>query len=212
MCGGLVVNVARDSKSVVLYNLGRLLSYSSLGALAGAFGSTVFDSGFSKNVPWIASLTMGSFLVYAGINRMTGKTFHITLPQFFSKFSTRVLSFAVAKSKHQAGVFTLGALSALLPCGWLYTFVIAATATKSAKMGALSLTLFWLGTLPALAATPLLFSQMTNRVQKIYPKISGAIFVCLGLFALGTHTLSYPIQKNPHSKQEPMQSCPLHHH
>src|SRR5690606_10362020 len=44
----------------------------------------------------------------------------------------------------------LGLLSALLPCGWLYAFVLGAAATGSALAGALVLLTFWSGTVPIL--------------------------------------------------------------
>lgn len=45
----------------------------------------------------------------------------------------------------------LGATTALLPCGWLYAFFVAAAGTGSALGGALVMGSFWLGTVPVLA-------------------------------------------------------------
>src|SRR5207249_4065961 len=45
-----------------------------------------------------------------------------------------------------------GLLTTLIPCGWLYAFVITAAGTGNALNGAALMAVFWIGTLPMMTA------------------------------------------------------------
>lgn len=213
MCGGLVVSFAKDAASIGLYHLGRLLSYVALGATAGALGSAVLNSPLARELPWIVSTVFGLMLVAVGLCRLGGKPLHFALPGFVARLTSKAIVRALKWDSRRTGVIVLGALSAFLPCGWLYTFVLAAAATKSAALGAGALGLFWLGTVPALTATPLVFNRMTARMQTLMPKLSGVLMVGLGFFALSLHASSiiWKTPSQPTGQPQTMeQSCPLH--
>lgn len=218
MCGGLVISFAKDAKGLALYHFGRLMSYAALGAIAGMLGSTVFNTPISRQMPWIASVLFGILLIVVGLRRLTGKPLHLILPHFIANGASRLMARSVRNTNARTGVFLLGALSAFLPCGWLYTFVLAAAATKSPLLGATSLTLFWAGTVPALSAAPMLFNKLTARIRAITPKLSGALMIGLGLFSLSLHAsmlftaVSVPVI-SAQGSQAPISapSCPLHH-
>lgn len=211
MCGGLVISFAKDAKGLVLYHFGRLVSYTLLGAVAGALGSAIFQVSFAKKAPWVASVLFGVLLILVGIRRLSGRSLHIALPSFLSNASGKIISHVLKHTESHSGVFLLGALSALLPCGWLYTFVLAASATKSATLGAASLALFWVGTVPALSAAPMVFNKMTARMRQVTPRISGVLMISLGLFALSLHASLLFGARDTHSQKPAAPSCPLHH-
>src|SRR5207253_860845 len=79
----------------------------------------------------------------------------------------------------------LGSASALLPCGFLYGFALAAAATGSASKGAAVMAAFWLGNLPALLGFGFVLSGALTRLRKHLPMLSAAT-----LFALGVITLN----------------------
>lgn len=213
MCGGLVISFAKDAKGLFLYHLGRLVSYALLGAVAGALGHTVFQASMAKQVPWIASAIFGLILIFVGVRRLSGRSLHIALPKFLSNASGKLIIRVLKHTESHTGVFLLGALSALLPCGWLYTFVLAASATKSAILGAASLALFWVGTVPALSVAPIAFNKMTVRMRQMMPKIAGGLMIGLGLFALSLHASSLLANLHDTQVQQPANApCPLHHH
>jgi sulfite exporter TauE/SafE len=212
MCGGLVISFAKDAKSLALYQFGRLLSYALLGALAGALGNAIFKASFARQAPWISSVIFGLVLILTGVRRLSGKSLHITLPKLLSTTSSKLISRVLKHTESHSGVFLLGALSALLPCGWLYTFVLAASATKSAALGAASLTLFWVGTVPALSAVPMVFNKTTGKVRRVNPRIAGALMISLGLFALSMHATSlFAVAHDTDAKEFSPPTCLLHH-
>ncbi|MBI3556271.1 MAG: sulfite exporter TauE/SafE family protein [Deltaproteobacteria bacterium] len=213
MCGGLVISFVKDTKSLGLYHLGRLLSYASLGAIAGALGNSILNAPISKQLPWVASTAFGILLIGVGVRRLSGKPLHLLFPKSVSLISANLIQRSLRGSS-AIGVFTLGALSAFLPCGWLYTFVLGATATKSAILGAAALSLFWLGTVPALSAAPALFNRFTTKIRGFTPKISAALMIGLGLFSLSLHASALIDSALSPPKTRPTTlapSCPLHH-
>jgi sulfite exporter TauE/SafE len=80
----------------------------------------------------------------------------------------------------------LGLSSALLPCGWLYAFVVLAAGTGSAARGALLLAAFWSGTLPALLGLGLGVQRWTQRWRAQLPRLSALLLLSLGAYNLAT--------------------------
>ncbi|MEL6715398.1 MAG: sulfite exporter TauE/SafE family protein, partial [Planctomycetota bacterium] len=80
---------------------------------------------------------------------------------------------------------TIGATTALLPCGWLYAFFVLAAGTGSAAGGALVMLAFWLGTVPILTALGL---GTAGLKQRFGPTLQVA--TSLALIAFGAWTLA----------------------
>jgi len=79
----------------------------------------------------------------------------------------------------------LGGASALLPCGFLYAFALAAAATARPLSGALVMGSLWLGNLPALLGFGLAVGGVLSRLKRHIPLLSAAC-----VFALGVSTLN----------------------
>lgn len=73
---------------------------------------------------------------------------------------------------------TMGLSSALLPCGWLYAFVVLAAGAGSSWAGAALLSAFWLGTLPALLGLGLGVERLSGAMRAHLPRL-GAVAVTL---------------------------------
>jgi len=76
----------------------------------------------------------------------------------------------------------VGALTALLPCGWLYLFAMFAAATASPQQGAMVMVAFWAGTLPALTALVLGIQRLSANSRKLLPLVTAVLLVCAGSF------------------------------
>jgi hypothetical protein len=87
---------------------------------------------------------------------------------------------------------TLGALSALLPCGWLWAFAITAAGTGSVPRALLVMLVFWFGTVPALAVVGLAAQRATGPLRARLPVLTAMALVVLGLLTIagkfGAHT------------------------
>jgi len=206
MCGGFVCfysSTAPDQVSPTgttgwqsplrahaLYNVGRLLSYLMLGALAGLIGSRVSGLGTLAGVQHAAALVSGVLMVgwalssiaqYRGISLGT-----VQAPRAWQ----RALGSALAALRSQPiGVRALitGLLTTLLPCGWLYVFVATAGGTGAVLPAMGLMFIFWLGTVPALVAVGVGAQRVLTPFRRHLPVASALIVLALGLWTMSGH-------------------------
>ncbi|MGZ3774362.1 MAG: sulfite exporter TauE/SafE family protein [Bdellovibrio sp.] len=184
MCGP-IATLMSTRKSLWSYNLGRLVSYTLLGIIAGSLGQIFLTSHFIA-VRWISAVILALILLGTGLSML--------FPDFFLrkleiwKWSHSLLQ--LIKKVHafhigQSG-FVVGLLTALLPCGWLYTYVLAAIATHSPTAGALTLSLFWLGGLPTLSTVPFMIRKTVQSAGLRQQRIAGIVLIISGLYSLSS--------------------------
>jgi len=101
------------------------------------------------------------------------------------------LSLAVTKGMGRAsrwGVFerslAIGALTAFLPCGWLYAFLAAAASTGAPVYGAFVMGAFWAGSVPILLGVGVGASSLLGPLRQRAPAVVSALLIGLGLFTV----------------------------
>ena len=165
MCGGINLsqsltvsseqgaeNRARSSLLLpgVLYNAGRLVSYTAVGVAVGALGSVITISDQFRSV--VLALA-GLLMVIMGLNmlglfpalrRFTQKVSKSILPQFFTK--------KIEGQKAGRGPLVIGILNGFMPCGPLQAMQLYALSTASPIKGGLAMFLFCMGTIPLMFA------------------------------------------------------------
>jgi len=164
-------------KPSLMYNAGRVISYTLLGGIVGAIGSVVSFSGTAKG---IVSILAGIFMVIMGLNMFNIfpwlRKFTPHMPKVFGK------KIHAGGGKH--GPFYVGLLNGLMPCGPLQAMQIYALGTGSFAKGALSMLLFSLGTVPLMfgfgAVSSFLSSKFTHKMMKV----SAALVIVLGIIML----------------------------
>ena len=179
MCGGIMLSqsLSKESKNrfeaiqpALLYNIGRVISYTILGGLIGALGSVFTLSIAAKAAVQIFA---GAFMIIMGLN-MAGfsafRKFQIRLPQFACK----------AKSKSGSPLI-VGLLNGLMPCGPLQTMQLFALGTGSAAKGALAMFVFSIGTVPLMLTFGALSGLLSKGYTKKILKFSGVLIIVLGL-------------------------------
>jgi uncharacterized protein len=77
----------------------------------------------------------------------------------------------------------IGLSTALLPCGWLYAFVVAAAGSASPLTGALIMLALWMGSLPALLGLGLTVQAILRRGRSALAWLNAVALIALG--ALG---------------------------
>jgi len=194
MCGGIVGAVSMhlpQSKSKVpfllSYNVGRILSYTFAGVIAGLVGASSF---FLEHVLpiqhvlyGISSLmliALGLYLadIWHGVTHLegAGKGIWKTLQPYSKRYIP-------AQNIKQA--FFLGSLWGWLPCGLVYSVLIAAIATGSAINGGLLMLAFGLGTLPTLLTMGMAAVRLKTVLQNIWVRrASGLLVLGFGLLGL----------------------------
>ena len=179
MCGGIMLSqsINNDSKSkfdsmkpAILYNAGRVVSYTILGGIVGSLGSVL-----SLSLPVKAGLQIiaGLFMIIMGLN-MSGYS-------LFRKFNIRLPWSACSVKKKPKTPFLVGVLNGLMPCGPLQTMQLYALGTGSAYKGALAMLIFSLGTVPLMLTFGALSGIISKGYTKTLLKFSGILVVVLGM-------------------------------
>ncbi|WP_415063562.1 sulfite exporter TauE/SafE family protein [Bdellovibrio sp.] len=184
MCGP-IATLMSTRKSLWSYNLGRLISYTLLGTIAGGVGQVFLNSDFVA-LRWISSGLLALILLGTGLSMIFPKLLSEKVNQW--SWGHRALGYIKKAQAFHIGRsgFSVGLLTAFLPCGWLYTYVLAAIATKSPWAGALTLFLFWLGGLPTLSAVPFMVRKTVQSAGLRQQKIAGLVLVVSGLYSLAS--------------------------
>jgi sulfite exporter TauE/SafE/copper chaperone CopZ len=158
----------------ILYNGGRLVSYTAVGVLVGALGSVITVSGRFQGV---VQLIAGVFMVIMGIN-MLG------LFPALRKFSPRLPRIFAGKTAGR-GPLVIGFLNGFMPCGPLQAMQLYALSTGSPIRGGISMFLFCIGTIPLMFALGAVSSALSGVKGQAFSRRvmqAGAILVAaLGL-------------------------------
>ncbi|MDX2115994.1 MAG: sulfite exporter TauE/SafE family protein [Planctomycetota bacterium] len=184
------------------YHVGRLATYTALGVVAGGLGAAFNTGGELLGVQRVAVVCAGSLMVGFGVItvlRLNGvKLPAAPVPQAARRLAERTLRSSLSLPPLLRAAST-GLATTLLPCGWLYAFVITAAGTGRPGLGALTMAVFWLGTLPALVAVGAGVQSIAARLPAIgrrVPLITATIIVAVGLltvFGRGAGELPVPI-------------------
>ncbi len=159
MCGGIVIaytsakvnrrwDRTRESLSHLLYSLGRVTTYVTLGAVFGYLGSVATFDG----------TTRGTLLIFAGVIMLLTGLSLLGKLKFLSLIEHSLLKNSwyqqrfkqLIQSQSLFSFFLLGMLNGLLPCGFVYFFAVTAASTADPFYGALVMFIFGMSTIPAL--------------------------------------------------------------
>lgn len=181
MCGGVVMLLGRSGVQSPAERLaahaGRVTTYALLGALAGGLGQALFAVGQAQGV---VALVLAVFLLY-----MAAAVVGVTPPVEryaggLSRLWQQQARRALALPRRGVGrAWLLGMLWGLLPCGFVYTVLLAAAATASPLSGSVTALAFGAGTLPALEGTRTLLSRLSLRGRQVTRWASSVLLVLL---------------------------------
>lgn len=151
--------------SRLVYNSGRILTYSTLGLILGFIGNQFLLAGFQRQLSVLLGVFVLFNLFFTGIPSLSHKLgFVSALKKHFSTF---------LKSKKISSFFILGILNGFLPCGLVYVALAGATASSSPLSGMLYMFLFGLGTTPMMMGITMIMPLFTlgfrRKIQKILP-------------------------------------------
>ncbi|GAA4402407.1 sulfite exporter TauE/SafE family protein [Quisquiliibacterium transsilvanicum] len=136
------------------YNLGRILSYTIAGGLAGAVGSAAFLARGVLPVQQVAFIAANLVLVGMGLY-LTGALRSVAVLEVAGQGlwrTLRPLASRLLAADRFGRAFAAGMVWGWVPCGMVYGVLIAALVSGSALDGAALALAFGLGTLPNLLA------------------------------------------------------------
>jgi uncharacterized protein len=177
MCGPLALALPLKDDSLfskftgaLLYNSGRIITYSLFGLAAGSIGQSFSFFGFQQGL----SVTAGTLILLLVIlpklfpsafkNTNFAGGFFEKLRQTFSQLFSK---------KKQSTLFTIGFLNGLLPCGLVYLAMAGATATGRVSDAVVFMAAFGAGTLPVMWSIAFwgnfINVNIRQRIRKMYP-------------------------------------------
>ena len=188
MCGAACAGIGqaagpRKNSAMLTFQLGRIIGYSSLGALAAAsmqgLGWLTVQSAALRPV-WtlfhVATAVLGLLLLWKAQQP-------VWLEQAGKAIWQRARSLAWGRGR---GVpLVIGALWTFLPCGLLYSALLVAALSNSAVEGALVMALFALGTSVSMMAGPWLWLRLGGRGAGDWGvRLAGLVLAASSVWAL----------------------------
>ncbi|MCD7981428.1 MAG: sulfite exporter TauE/SafE family protein [Clostridiales bacterium] len=182
MCGGL--NLAQsissgDIKPVrrsILYNLGRLTSYTLIGGILGFIGE---KAAITLQVRGLIGLIAGGVMLLMGVNMLGGLSLSVRL---FPKLSGKLSAGIQSVGKHSS--FATGLANGLMPCGPLQSMQIYAIASGSMLAGALSMFSFCSGTIPLVFAFGLAAGMLKMHWRQRMLQVGSVLLLIMGIFMI----------------------------
>jgi sulfite exporter TauE/SafE len=184
----------------LVFNAGRIASYTLLGAMAGALGSFTSLLSDTGKIQALLMVGAGVLMICTGL-ALAGLMKHWS--PFKAKVATPQPWLArgfehVTRLPRSMRALALGALLGFLPCGLIYAMLAKAASSGSAAWGALVMLSFGFGTVPALLLVAFFADLFSITLREKLVRVSGVLLVVLGAITLyrGFYWLSHPVQ-NP---------------
>ncbi len=197
MCGPIAIALPVPNSNAfyfiagrILYNIGRIFTYSFLGALFGLLGSKIVIAGFQQFITIFLGITI--ILVVLTPFRYKAK---VTQHKLIQKISIPIKSGIgqLFKQGTIPSMFLIGVLNGFLPCGLVYIAIAGAIASGDAVSGMIYMTLFGLGTFPAMFAATIFGKFINLNIRKKLTKAVPAFAIVLAiLFILRGMALGIP--------------------
>lgn len=174
MCGAinLIATLNQNSQNrferPLKYNLGRLISYTILGGIAGLLGSILT----------INNIISGIIITIAGL-----AMFVMSL-EMLGFFRIPRIKFLTPKHKKTSNPFLIGLLNGFMPCGPIQAMQLYALSTSSMLKGALSMFLFGLGTMPLMLLTSVIFTNLKGKNKILINNIASVLILVLSVLML----------------------------
>lgn len=190
MCGPIALALPGDRRQSLkfisgrlIYQTGRIITYISLGLLAGIFGKGISLLGV-QYLQQITSIGLGCLLIIMALIPATQHRIFIpSLQILIAKVKMSLAS--LLKKRHYPSLFAIGLLNGLLPCGLVYSALLGALSASSPEMAMNFMLFFGLGTFPLMLATSLLGHIITPSLRSKYTWALTVCMVFLGIFLIG---------------------------
>ena len=160
----------------LLYNTGRVITYTFLGLLIGFIGKQLWLYGLQQGI----SLVSGMLIIMAGFSRL----FKLRLinSKWLPRMLTPVNKLLQYALQHRAGHLVIGMLNGFLPCGFVYLALVGAVNSSSPVNAATYMFWFGAGTFPLMLAATISTGFVGPVVRRRINKAMPYLMVCLGFW------------------------------
>ena len=199
MCGPLAFAIPVNHSGFLLllwdkliYNCGRIISYSILGLITGLIGKQLWLSGLQQGV----SILSGVLIILAAFSRLL--KIRLSSGSIGKKALSPInymLSWAL---KRHAGHLVIGILNGFLPCGFVYLALVGAVNVNSVQESVQYMAWFGLGTLPLMLAATVTIGLIDKGVRRKINYVIPYLMIFLGFwFVLRGLALDIPYLSPP---------------
>ncbi|MBI4825195.1 MAG: sulfite exporter TauE/SafE family protein [Nitrospirae bacterium] len=195
MCGPIVASYSISGKTDIerpffmnlllphlLYNAGRIMTYTLIGGAMGFAGSLLNIAGQLSGIRNAIAVTAGLFMIIMGV----GILGFPANTAWFEKHNISILKQGQRLLKVDSFLkyFPLGLLFGLLPCGFSMAAFAASAGTGSTASGMLLSFLFGLGTMPSLVIFGIAASFISSKLRGLFYKAAGVTVILMGILFL----------------------------
>ena len=190
MCGGIATAISFGSPEkaklayVLFYNMGRILSYSIFGALAG--GMIAMVSHYSGALLWLRCLT-GVMMILLGLylgQFYNGLVFLERIGQKIWRYISPLAS-KLLPLKSPVAALPFGFLWGWLPCGMVYSALSLAALSSNSLEGFMLMLAFGMGTLPAMVLVGSAAQSLKKVVNNlVVRRVSATLLILYGLYSI----------------------------
>lgn len=159
----------------ILYNSGRVISYTLVGAIVGGLGSVITLDGSLKG---LIQIIAGIFMVIMALNML--KVFpglSVLIPHLPKGIADKIGN----EQRKSKSPLIIGLLTGLMPCGPLQAMQLYALSTADPLKGALSMLVFSLGTVPLMFVLSMISSVLTEKFTKKVLTVGAVLVLVLGM-------------------------------
>lgn len=215
MCGPIALSLPGTTNTGwgylagrVLYNLGRLITYSALGGLVAMLGvaAAMFD------VQRWFSLVLGAVMILLALRQYGAFGKQSASDNFLNRTWRRGMG-RIMQLKGPGAMLALGLMNGILPCGLVYAGLFIAANSEHAWEGMAKMALFGLGTLPLMLSLSWsgkwLTGWLRSRAKWVMPSVMaglGLLFLLRGM-ALGIPYMSPKLEAAAEPGKVKMSCC-----
>jgi sulfite exporter TauE/SafE len=216
MCGPLAFSVGLGARSFrtnlirqLIYSLGRISTYSVLGALAGGLGMMIAHrlSGLLLHAQAWLSIVAGVWITFQGLNAWGIHVFQWRMSAGGAGVAPCLAGGMIGGflgSPRYRDVALAGALTGLLPCGLVYAMLGLSASSASMLTGALTMACFGSGTVPLMLLAGLGSGFITPEFRQRFWRVAAACLICAGLITTTRGILQLNSREHVHVQIDSM--------
>lgn len=217
MCGGFVmaysikINQNQPASKAffisphLLYNIGRVITYTFLGLLFGLVGETLGVRLGLISFQGTLQIIAGLLMIWMGLD-FGGWIPPLSASYFpgYTRFKQLIGSFL--RKVNRKNVLGLGLILGFIPCGLVYAAGAKAAAAESALGGMLTMLVFGIGTIPGMLMMGIGANFVTVKFRQRLFRLATILVILLGAFTIykGVRALTNPIMHHTAD----IQCCP----
>jgi sulfite exporter TauE/SafE len=192
MCGplSLALPVHHFSKAgkfaaLLLYQFGRIITYTAIGFLFGLAGRQLYIAGYQQ---WFSIIAGSVILIASVLYFVHKKRIRLSFLNSFYQAVQTIIIKLLRSSSRLPGFLFLGMANGLLPCGMVYIALASSLSFTTITDSTIFMTMFGAGTLPAMLIAGYAGTLLNQRVRyslksftPVFMTIMGALLILRGL-------------------------------